>query len=307
MIHETLEIAIDYNSLGIKHDKSRATITTYIKDSYPNDQDKFNRPLIVIFPGGGYHHTSVREAEPIALKMLDYGFNAVIVRYSLMPNTYPCQLYEAAYAMHYVRTNASKWDVNPDNIVIAGFSAGGHVAGLLATKWNSKEVKPILNMLKCDNEFIKPNKLMLGYPVISSGEFAHRASFERLIYGGTKNELEGQKLVGIAGQDGDLTGGMVSGDRDYLYEELSLEKCVTSDTPKTFMWHTVTDASVPVNNSLLFAQALLANNIPFEYHVFPKGSHGLALGTKETASKNLGHYEPRVSIWTDMFKDFVMD
>lgn len=306
MIHESFEIDIDYEKLGLKHDCKKATITTYIKDSYPNDQDKFNRPLIVIFPGGGYHHHSVREAEPIAIKMLDYGFNAIVVRYSLMPNTYPCQLYEACAAMKYVRDNAAKWDTNPDNIVIAGFSAGAHVAGLLGTKWNTSEVTPILKELNCDNEYIKPNKMMLGYPVISSGECAHRASFERLIYGGTKNELEGQRLEGIAGQDGDLTGGMLTGDRDYLYEELSLEKCVTKDTPTTFLWHTFTDASVPVKNSLLMAESLEAKGIPFEYHVFPKGHHGSALGTRETASKNLGHYEPSLAIWTKMFRNFVL-
>lgn len=305
MIHETIEIKINYEKLGLKHDDNNATITTYIKDCYPNDQDPFNRPLMVIFPGGGYHHHSVREAEPIALKMLDYGFDAIVVRYSLLPNTYPCQLYEAAYAIKYVRDNASKWDVNPNRIFACGFSAGAHVAGLIGTKWNTKDIDPIIRELECDRLTIRPNGMMLAYPVISSGQCAHRASFERLIYGGTKKELEGRILEGIIGQDGDLSGGKVSGDRDYLYEELSLEKCVTKDTPRTFMWHTVTDGSVPIKNSLLMAMSLEKNNIPFEYHVFPTGHHGLALGTKETASKNLGHYNPRVAVWTDLFKKFV--
>lgn len=72
--------------------------------------------------------------------MLDMGYNAVVLRYSLAPVTYPAQLFEAAYTMKYVRDNAAEWDVDPDKIIIAGFSAGGHVAGLLGTGWNSKDL-----------------------------------------------------------------------------------------------------------------------------------------------------------------------
>ena len=92
MIHEVIDVDIDYEKLGIKHDESRATITTYIKEMYPNDQKPFKRPLMIICPGGGYHHHSPREGEAIAVKMLDIGMNAVILRYSLMPNEFPCAL-----------------------------------------------------------------------------------------------------------------------------------------------------------------------------------------------------------------------
>ena len=132
MLHNTINIDLPYQEFGIEQ-QGNATITTYIKDVFPKDHDPFKRPLIVICPGGGYNHHSPREGEAIAIKMLDMGYNAVVLRYSLAPVTYPAQLFEAAYTMKYVRDNAAEWDVDPDKIIIAGFSAGGHVAGLLGT------------------------------------------------------------------------------------------------------------------------------------------------------------------------------
>ena len=98
MLNETINIDLPYKELGIEQNGS-ATITTYIKDIFPKDQDPFKRPLIVICPGGGYNHHSPREGEAIAIKMLDMGYNAVVLRYSLAPVTYPAQLFEAAYTM----------------------------------------------------------------------------------------------------------------------------------------------------------------------------------------------------------------
>ena len=278
MYHETIDIDIDYESLGIKHSKNKATLTTYIKEMYPDYQNRFNRPLVIICPGGGYEHHSPREGEAVALKMLDFGYNAVVLRYSLLPDEFPCALYEAAYAVDYVRKNAEKWDVDADKIIIAGFSAGGHVAASLATMYNQPELEDFLKKgLGCSPEDVKPNGLLLGYSVLTSGEKAHRKSFERLL-----------------------------GDRyDELLSSVSLEKRVNESTPKTFLWHTFTDGSVPVENSMLFAQALRNAGVPFELHIFPSGNHGLGLGTKETDTKDGTHFQPEVYAWTELFKTWV--
>lgn len=278
MLHEIYEIDIPYETLGVSHTGNKATITTYIKDIFPNDQEPFNRPLIVIIPGGGYHHHSPREGEAIAIKMLELGYNAVVLRYSLMPNIYPTQLAEAAYTMKFVRDRASEWDVNPDNIIVAGFSAGGHIAAGLGNFWNREPLKSFAaNVLNVDSTYIRPDGLMLGYPVITSGKSAHRLSFERLL---------GERY-------------------DELVDELSLENSVTPDTPECFIWHTFEDQSVPLENSLLFANALRNAGVLFEYHVFVHGEHGLALGTRETATKNGKHYQPEVFVWTDLFSKWM--
>ena len=274
MRHETIEININYDKYGIAHTDRKATITTYIKEQYPDYQDAFNRPMVVVCPGGGFEHLSPREGEAIALKMLDLGYNAMILRYSLMPDRYPCQLFEAAYALRYARTHAAEWDIDPERIVIAGFSAGGYVAASLGTMWKDEVLDEFLESeLQCSHEDVRPNGMLLGYPVITSGESAHRPSFERLL---------GERY-------------------DELVETASLEKRVSKDTPKAFIWHTFEDKSVPLENSLLFADAMRKADIPFEYHVFPNGCHGLGMGTKETATKGGKHYQPEVAVWTQLF------
>ncbi len=277
MIHENIEIKLDYGRLGINHNGAPAVMTTYIKDMYPQQQNSFRRPMVIICPGGGYHHHSPREGEAIALKMLDFGYNAAVLRYSLMPDTFPCALYEAAYAVAYARKQAEAWDIDPDRIIAAGFSAGGHVAASLGTMWHDKELEKLLEVLGEQPEAVRPNGLLLGYPVITSGQFAHRLSFERLL-----------------------------GDRHAeLAEQVSLEKRVTQNTPAAFIWHTAADQSVPVENSFLFAQALKQAGVPFELHIFPEGSHGLGLGTKETDTKDGTHFQPEVYAWTELFKTWM--
>lgn len=277
MIHQTIELNIDYSKLGIEHQGNPATMTTYIKEMYPDMQKPFHRPLVLVCPGGGYEHHSPREGEAVAVKLLSLGMNVVILRYSLLPNEFPCALYEAAYAVDYIRNHAAEWDTNPDKIIVAGFSAGGHVAASLGTMWNSEELQGfVTDYLGRTPEAVKPNGMLLGYPVITSGEKAHRKSFERLL--GTRYEE--------------------------LLESVSLEKRVTADTPKTFLWHTVTDGSVPVENSLLFASALRAADVGFEMHIFPQGNHGLGLGTEETDTLDGTHFQPEVAVWPELFAVF---
>ena len=102
MLHKVYDIELPYEKLGLKTPDKKATITTYIKEMYPDYQNVFERPLVIICPGGGYEHHSPREGEAVALKMLDFGYNAVVLRYSLMPDEFPCALYEAAYTINYV-------------------------------------------------------------------------------------------------------------------------------------------------------------------------------------------------------------
>jgi len=270
MIHETLDITLDYAALGIKHDDSKATITSYIYDNEEATMGERLRPLVIVIPGGGYGHLSFREGEAVAIKLMSYGFNVCVLRYSLKPNSYPSQLYELASTIAFIRDNHKLWQCDPNKIIVAGFSAGAHLAASLGVMWNDDALGQALSI---DKEKLKPDALMLGYPVITSGEFSHANSFINLL---------GENYNG-------------------LLEDMSLENRVTPDFPKTFMWHTFEDQSVPLENSLLFANALRRADIPFEYHVFPKGSHGLALCTKETNPLANDKYEPQNAVWMDLF------
>ena len=101
----------------------------------------------------------------------------------------------------------------------------------------------------------RPDATILCYPVITTGEYAHKDSIRNL-----------------TGED-DVT--------SESWRELSLENQVDENTPPTFLWHTYEDTIVPVENSLLYASALRRNKIPFELHIYPKGDHGLSLCTEE--------------------------
>lgn len=261
LIHEIIQIFTK---------DSVAKLYTYILDNSPEIDSYRKRPTVIISPGGGYEFTSDREAEPIAIQMNSLGFNACILRYSVQPATFPTALLELSTAVAFVRKNAEQWHVDANKIIVAGFSAGGHLAASLGVFWNRSFLSERLGVSK---EEIKPNGLLLSYPVITSGTYAHRGSF-----------------IALMGKD--------NGKR---LQEVSLEKQVTDQTPPTFLWHTFTDEAVPVENSFLFAAALLKHKVPLEVHIYPKGAHGLSLGTEETKGKdNEFTLQPEVANWIEM-------
>lgn len=232
-----------------------AALYTYFHDNSPEIDPERIRPVVLICPGGGYGTTSDREAEAIAIQFLGAGYHAAVLRYSVAPKAhYPTALRQLAWSVLHLRTHATEYHVDPAQIVVAGFSAGGHLAASYGVFWKKKSF--LAEELQVEAEMLRPNGLILSYPVITSGSLAHRDSFVNLL-----------------------------GDRyEELVEEMSLEKQVSEDTPKTFLWHTASDEIVPVENSLLFFQALHACHIPVEMHIYPVGRHGLALATKETQS-----------------------
>ncbi|MGN1319869.1 MAG: alpha/beta hydrolase, partial [Acutalibacteraceae bacterium] len=201
------------------------------------------RPCMVVCPGGGYSMCSEREAEPIALKFLNWGFNVFVLYYSIAPHRYPAQLREVAAVFEEIYKNADEWNCDTDKIGIIGFSAGGHLAAHYCNAYYSDEVRNLFPDSK------KPNFSVLCYPVISANEgYAHKGSFVNLL------------------------GEFPTGDKANKY---SCENLVTPDTPPAFIWHTANDECVNVKNSLCYAGALAENGVPFSLRVYPNGRHGL--------------------------------
>lgn len=264
-----------YNVFDMKAEGSvgNPTLTTYLIDA-SEGLLIHERPIVIVCPGGGYNHLSVREGELLALQFLAMGCHAAVLRYSVSPAVYPAQLKELAQAVALIRKNAEKWHIQKDKILIQGSSAGGHLAASFGCFWKKEFLRKAAGG---EEELLRPNGLILSYPVITSGEFAHKGSFEMLL---------GEKY-------------------EELLEEMSLEKCVNEDTPKTFLWHTFEDATVPVENSLLFAQALSRKNIPVEFHLYPKGGHGLGLGNKLTCSSSGKEIQPEIETWIGLVKTFI--
>ena len=267
MIYEKLRI----KDISRKLKNSEAIISAYIPENSEEININKKRETIIICPGGGYEFSSDREAEPIALKFVAQGFNAVVIRYSIAPVRYPTALLELAETVRYVREKEKEWNVDTEKVIVCGFSAGGHLAGSLGVLWNNEIIEKYLDI---KNEEVKPNAMILCYPVISSGEFAHKGSFDSLL---------GEKEAEIS------------------RENLSLEKLVSIETPKTFLWHTFDDGTVPVQNSLLFSNALASNKVQFELHIYPSGVHGLGLCEEITAMNGRSeHINSHIASWFNL-------
>ena len=134
--------------------------------------------MVVVCGGGGYEYISDREQEPIVLQFLSMGYHACLLNYSVAPNVFPTAVCELASAVALIREHAQEWGVDSDKIVTCGFSAGGHLAASLGVFWNREFVYGALNRKP---EEVKPNGQILCYPVITSGEKAHRGSVQKLL------------------------------------------------------------------------------------------------------------------------------
>lgn len=253
-----------------------ARLIVYIQD-YSDSIAIKSRPLVVVCPGGGYGYTSDRESEPIALKFLAMGYHVAVLRYSCAPARYPTALMELASAVLMIRRNADEWHVDADKIIVQGCSAGGHLAACLGMFWDEDFLAEELGLSAEEHVLIKPNGMILCYPVITSGEFAHRGSFENLL-----GEREAE-----------------------LSPLLSLENQVSSKTPKTFIWGTFADKSVPMENSLLLVGAMRRADIPVEYHLYPEGGHGLALANRLTETSDGRHIQEECSEWVELAHDWI--
>lgn len=230
-------------------------ITTYLHE------DDEIRPAMLVVPGGGYAIVSPTEGEIVAKRFFEAGYQAFVLTYTT--NVFKLEplhrqpLEDISRAVRCIRKNAEEWHVQSDRIVCCGFSAGAHLVGSLAVHYKEQEAeqepwKGISN---------RPDAVILCYPVITSGEKAHRESFEFLL-----------------GQD--------ASEKQLAWA--SLENHVTADTPPAFLWHTITDELVPVENSILYAKACHKAGVSCELHLFMEGKHGMSLATEDWASGNLG-------------------
>lgn len=234
---------------------------------FPAPKEQASRAAVVVLPGGGYARLSdVKEGSDIARWLNSIGITAFVLKYRLgMRYHQPNQLLDVARAIRYVRSNAARWDIDLNKIGIIGFSAGGHLASTLGTRSDtgkSDSSDPV------ERASSRPDLMMLLYPVITMGEFTHA---------GSKRNLLGENPT------------------DALIKQYSNELHVSAATPPTFLVHTTTDAGVPVENSLLFVQALRKAKVPVEFHMYERGPHGFGLAPAD----------PVLSTWTSRCADWL--
>ncbi len=249
-------------------------------DSYIADERSYLRPAMLVIPGGGYLNVcSDREGEPIALAYLARGFNCFVLNYGVrtLEDVYPKQLTDASRAILEIRRNSEKYCIDPKRVYVVGFSAGGHLAGSLGILHDREEVLSALNIKEGEN---RPDAVVLSYPVVTAYEPTHRGSFENLFRKSFDALTDEERGVS------------------------SLEANVKENSSPAFIWHTVTDACVPLKGTLDLARAYYEAGVNFTLRVYPYGIHGLALSNHIT-DKNGGATEPIAEEWLEKSIEFL--
>lgn len=235
-------------------------------------EDMEIRPCLIIVPGGGYTVVSPTEGEIVAKRFYEMGYQTFVLTYTtnlLMSAPLKEQpMKDLSRAIRYVRKHAEDFRIASDRLSVCGFSAGGHLCASVCVHYEDiKETNE-----EFGNISNRPDAAVLSYPVITSGRFAHKDSFKALLGMGINSETMETECTGSEEE----------------MEYMSLEKQVHSNMPPCFLWQTADDELVPIENSALFAQACKDNNVPFAYHVFTHGCHGLSLADDVWASGQYG-------------------
>lgn len=209
-----------------------------------------NGGAMLVLPGGGYQGHAAHEGEGYARWFAGMGFHAFELRYRLAPHGYrhPAMWMDAARAMRFARAMAERLKFDPSRIGVIGSSAGGHLAAHLAVKNDPGDPNaqdPV------ERQSSRPFLAVLCYAVVTMVSTG--------VHAGSRRNLLGENPDPA------------------LCEEVSPERHVNAETPPCFVWHTVEDPVVDVENSVDFAMALRRAKVPFELHVYEKGPHGIGL------------------------------
>lgn len=230
---------------------STPTLTVF----QPNSQIA-NGTAVIILPGGGYGHLAIeKEGYKVARWFNEAGVTVFVLKYRLPSNQIMkdkslAPLADAQQAIRYVRKNAENWNIDPEKIGVLGFSAGGHLAATLSTRFDEKTIS------ETAETSARPDFSVLIYPVITMAD--------SLTHEGSRTNLLGKEVSSS------------------IKEKFSNEQQVKETTPPTFLVHATDDRSVPVENSLLYYSALKNNKVPVELHIYEKGGHGFGMGTEGT-------------------------
>ncbi len=229
--------------------KDTPTLTPFFPTS-----GKATGAAFVICPGGGYVGLADHEGRAYAQWLNDHGIVGFVLKYRLGGRDgyhHPAMLQDVSRAIRLVRANATEWRIDPHRIGIMGSSAGGHLASTVLTHFDSGNSNAV-DMV--ERQSSRPDLGILCYAVITMGDLTHR---------GSRNALLGTNATPA------------------LVQELSNELHVTRDTPPCFVWSTEEDRTVPVENSLMFVEALRKARVPFDVHIYQKGGHGMGLGVRQ--------------------------
>jgi acetyl esterase/lipase len=213
---------------------------------------------IVVCPGGGYGGLAPHEATPVAKWLNRTGITGVVLMYRVAPRyRHPAPLLDVSRAIRTLRARAKEWQIDPKRIGVLGFSAGGHLAATISTKFDDGDANAADVIERASS---RPDVTVLCYPVVTFTQTsAHTGSRRNLLGENASKEM---------------------------IEQMSAERHVTARTPPAFLFHTVADAGVPVENSLLYAAALRKAGVNYAMHLYENGKHGVGLAEADPVLKS---------------------
>ncbi len=280
MLHETIYL---------HENRKDVTLTTYVLNHSNVFLSGLRRPAVLVCPGGAYAVCSETEGEPVATAFNGMGYHAFVLKYStymegelgfpvpgqeMAPKAhcqFPNPMLDIRCAMQYIQEHADLWNVDPEKIILCGFSAGAHNCGMYSVYWNEYQMP-------------RPAAAILGYAL---GDYRLQTQEEVSPF---IEELK--KICNIA----------ISGKPTMSEEELSrlsIIDHVNEHTPPMFLWNTADDEQVPGVQSVRIANALAAHHIPFELHVFESGPHGLSTASAASALME-SQIRPDIGVWVDL-------
>lgn len=263
MIHEIIKLGPDMN----------AELEVYAATRLPERAIPPRKAMIVV-PGGGYIGISEIEGEPIAKEFFARGFNTFLLRYSVDDMAkFPRPIQELSEAVAYVKRNAEKYYIDPDRVFLCGFSAGGHLAAYLGSMWWTDEAA--FDGMKYGEN--RPCATILAYPQIAmAGEYGC--------------DIDSTAVMGYP----------VNVRECFDADKYSVHKCVSKKTVPSFVWHTADDGAVHPQNEMMYVAELMKHGIPYEYHCFGHGYHGIALANEETWGEEDGCLDEYIAQWTKL-------
>jgi acetyl esterase/lipase len=287
-------------------DRPDVTLTTYLLDDSRETTQGKKRPAVLVCPGGGYLFCSDREGEPIALRFAAMGYHAFVLRYSTYGGNrpdfdmgspvetpdprsiFPTSMRDLGLAMLTLKDHADEWLLDADRIALCGFSAGAHNCAMYAVSWN----RPVLvDHFGVDPERLRPAAAILGYGL---GDYVRLHGEARALdpFAARLQRSASIALFGVEEPD------------DATLEQLSPARQIGPHVPPMFLWTTSEDSLVPSTQSLVLALALAERNLPYELHVFEKGSHGLSLAVQASASSR-AEIDPDAAKWVELVESWL--
>lgn len=219
-------------------------------------------PGAMMCPGGAY--VGLSSEEGMAMSFVGMGYHAFVLYYSIgLRCAWPQPVVEASIAMKILREHADEWGLDAEKILIAGFSAGGHVASGLGVMWNDPEVQRLAG---CSGEENKPNAMLLCFPCIN---------IDMPVF-------EDNKLV---------------------VKAIKNEEMVGPHTPPAFVVHSYGDKMVSMEQSTRFVYAMSKQDRPVEYHLYTPGDHGAVCSIQPTDAPDgltgpcKDDWMPRLRVW----------